>query len=219
MAHPAYDLVNASLLLTDHLVYGVPNLAAALDTIARLVGVRPALGGRHPHWGTANALLALGPQTYLEILGPDPDASTPPRLFGLDRLEQSRLIGWAVKATALDERIRRSTERGYRPGRIVPGSRRRPDGTLLRWRLVLPDDLYLPFDGLIPFLIDWQGTGHPASTAPMGCRLIALRAEHPAPEQPQALLDALDVALPVSSGPAPRLTATLDTPVGQIDLS
>ena len=210
-----------STLPTDHLIYAAPDLAAAVEAMERLLGVRPASGGQHPDWGTANALLALGPDVYLEVLGPDPDQPAPPRPrpFGIDRLTQGRLVGWAVKTADLEARIQASIQQGYAPGRILPGSRRRPDGTLLQWRLVLPDDLALPFDGVIPFLIDWQGTAHPAAAAPPGCSLIDLRAEHPSPEQPRVLLDALGVDLALTHGSASRLTAMIESPAGRVELA
>ena len=212
----------AALLNVDHLVYAVPDLAGGIDAMERALGVRPAPGGQHPGWGTANALLALGPGMYLEVIGPDPDQPAPsrPRPFGIDRLSHGRLAGWAVKASDLDARIRASAARGYHPGRVLPGSRRQPDGTLLTWRLTLPEDLPLPFDGLIPFLIDWQTTAaHPAAAAPSGCTLTELRAEHPEPDQPQALLDALGVDLALTRGPAARLIAVIESPAGRVELA
>ena len=214
-----HSLVNSAL---DHLVYAVPDLARGIDRMERLLGVRPATGGQHPGWGTANALLALGPDVYLEVIGPDPNQPAPsrPRPFGIDQLSRERMAGWAVKAADLDARIRASAARGYHPGRVFPGSRRRPDGTLLTWQLALPDTLQLPFDGLIPFLIDWQGTAaHPAAAAPSGCMLSDLRVEHPEPDQPRALLDALGVDLTLTRGPAARLIAVIDSPAGRIELA
>jgi hypothetical protein len=36
----------------DHLVYGAPDLAAAVDAVHALTGVRPVEGGRHLGLGT-----------------------------------------------------------------------------------------------------------------------------------------------------------------------
>ena len=215
------DLVNSTSAI-DHLVYAVPDLVSGIDRMERLLGVRPASGGHHPGWGTANALLSLGSDVYLEVIGPDPDQPDPPRPrpFGLDQLSHARLAAWAVSVADLEARIRASAARGYHPGRIFPSSRHQPDGSLLTWQLALPDALHLPFDGLIPFLIDWQGTAvHPAAVTPSGGTLAELRAEHPEPSEPRALLDALDVELALTRGPAARLIAVIESPAGRVELA
>lgn len=61
----------------DHLVYAVADLLAGMDEIEQLLGVRPVAGDRHPQYGTHNALLSLGPKTYLEIVAADPDRTPP----------------------------------------------------------------------------------------------------------------------------------------------
>src|SRR5262249_11322359 len=57
----------------DHLAYATPDLEKGVAEIERLLGVRATPGGQHPGRGTRNALVSLGPTSYLEIVGPDPD--------------------------------------------------------------------------------------------------------------------------------------------------
>ena len=86
----------------DHLVYGTRNLEQSVDELEQLLGVRATFGGSHPGWGTKNYLLALGPESYLEIIGPDEEQDITPTLFGLDKLTSPGLITWAMKSDDLE---------------------------------------------------------------------------------------------------------------------
>lgn len=200
----------------DHLVYAVPDLDAGLDHIERLLGVRPVPGGRHPGYGTRNALLSLGDGIYFEVIAPDPEQSDPPRgvLFGLDQLEAPRLLTWVLRTDDIEALAGEATGIGL--GAISEGHRQKPDGTLLRWKLT--DPYAMPLDGAVPFLISWGDTPHPSGSLPRAGTLAGLRIEHP---QPQAVRDALallGVSLEVRAADRYRMVAVIDTPRGVVEL-
>ena len=202
----------------DHLVYATPNLSSGVEQIERLLGVKAVPGGQHPGGGTRNALIRLGDETYLEIIGPDPDQPKPvrPRRFGIDELKAPRLVTWAAKGADLEGIVENAKRHGVDLGQVQSGSRRRPDGVLLSWRLTVSP--VLTADGIVPFFIDWGQTPHPAASLPKGCVLVALRAEHPDAVHVRGVLSVLGLDLLVAPGPVPALIATIKTPHGTVEL-
>lgn len=209
---------NPLIAKIDHLVFATPNLAAGVEQVEKLLGVKTVPGGQHPGAGTRNALIRLGELTYLEIIGPDPDQQKPTssRRFDIDDLKSSRLVTWAAKSTDLDALVRNAKQHGVNLGQVQAGSRRRPDGVLLAWRLTVSRASNA--GGIIPFFIDWGTTEHPASSLPKGCTLVALRAEHPDADRVRAELSSLGLTLRVDARPAPALIATIHTPTGDVEL-
>ncbi len=202
----------------DHLVYATAELGRGMAEIEQLLGVRPSVGGRHPLWGTCNAIVALGPRCYLEIIAPDPEH--PPmggeRPFGLDAGGPSRLVGWAATGRELGLFRQRAAQLGVELGTLIGGSRERADGTLLAWDLTDPQRVLA--DGIVPFFIDWGDSPHPAKSAPQGATLVRLAAEHPQPARVQRMLQSLTIVLLVTPGPAARLSAQIDCPKGRVTL-
>ncbi|MCH2134181.1 MAG: VOC family protein [Phycisphaerales bacterium] len=202
----------------DHLVLAVPDLGEGMDLVARVAGVQPAVGGRHPNWGTCNAILALGPGTYLEVIAPDPDAQVPadqrPGIFSTGG--GPRMIGWFAKCPDLTSVHAAMLASGGQLGDIQSGSRTLPDGRQLRWQLTDPSVMVM--DGVFPMLIDWGDSPHPAVSAPAGCRLVDLQLVHPEAESVMSLLDTAGIASPVQMGPVASISARLETPRGVIQL-
>jgi hypothetical protein len=139
----------------DHLVYATPDLASTVEQLDRVLGVRATAGGQHPGRGTRNFLLSLGSTTYFEIIGPDPDQPAPsvPRTFGIDGLSEARIVTWAAHGSDLSRVVQDAAGRGITLGPVSDGSRKRPDGVLLRWQFSSP--LTVVADGIVPFFIDW----------------------------------------------------------------
>jgi hypothetical protein len=206
------------LMRLDHLVYATPDLNLGIETIDKLLGVHATAGGQHPGLGTRNALVALGPSSYLEIIGPDPEQPKPagPRRFGIDELKAPRIVRWVAKSNELERVAAAAALNSVKLGPLTPGSRRRPDGVVLSWRYTDPNVVVA--DGLIPFFIDWGTSPHPSATATRGATLISVRAEHPDADRTQKMLDALGLALRVQKAPAPAIIATIDSPRGRVEL-
>jgi hypothetical protein len=200
------------VMLIDHLIYRTPGLAGAVADLEERLGVRAQPGGQHIGRGTHNALLALGPRTYLEIIAPDPGQPEPsvPRPFGLDGLRRGGLTGWAIACQDIDAAVAEARRRGYDPGEVAGMQRARPTGAVLRWRLTLG----VAAGGLVPFLISWGDTEHPARSAPRGLTLESFHLEHPHPASLAPLLAALGTDAQIRPAATPALVARLSGPNG-----
>ena len=91
-------------------------------------------------------------------------------------------------------------------------ARRRPDGWMLSWHVAFVDAGRI--GGGTPFLISWDTGGSPAYDAPVGGRLVALRAGDPDRASARLALDVLGIDVTIESSPTPRLEATILTPTG-----
>ncbi|ADD41726.1 VOC family protein [Stackebrandtia nassauensis] len=203
--------------MLDHLVLSTPDLAATVADVARLTGVEPAPGGAHPGLGTRNYLLGLGGDSYLEIIGPDPDQPDPPgpRPFDVDTVTEARVVTWAVRTADVDASVTAAGKSGYDPGTPWTMARDTVDGRKLQWRLTV--DRSEGHRGLIPFLIDWGDTPHPAAELPK-VSLRELSAVHPDPTAIAPALSALGVDLAVRPGVRAGLVAVVDGVHGPVTI-
>jgi hypothetical protein len=205
----------------DHLVLATGDLDAGAAWLERQLGVALTAGGKHARMGTHNRLLGLGENFYLELIAIDPAAVPPgrPRWFGLDSLQAAdrpRLIHWVARSDDISRDLAASSEA---LGEILPMER----GDY-RWRISVPADGHLPGEGLVPTLIQWDVSQHPAARLPdAGCRLMKLEGFHPQPARIRAALERLGMGsrLDVHSCPAEdpaQLVAYLRTPRGLVEL-
>jgi hypothetical protein len=126
------------------------------------------------------------------------------------------LVTWAAKRSDLANVRAAAAQHGVELGKILSGSRARPDGVVLTWELT--DLRCVVADGIVPFLIDWDDSPHPAAIAAKGATLVSLQGEHPDADHVRRMLRAISVNLPVRPGPAPRLIAQIDCPNGRVIL-
>ncbi|MBD3680121.1 MAG: VOC family protein [Rhodobacteraceae bacterium] len=202
-----------ALATFDHFVVAGATLDAACEAVETALGVSLQAGGQHARMGTHNRLLGLGPADYLEAIAIDPDAPPPGRArwFNLDRFEGApRPVAWVMRVDDLDAAVAQLPE-GM--GEILQFER----GDL-RWRMVVPTDGLLPFDGLFPGFIEWQVDEiPPARLEDRGCRLKALEVMHPQGiDIAVALAPFLgDARLHIVGGPQMGLRAIIETPEGE----
>lgn len=160
----------------DHLVIAVADPDAAADHLASTLGLEVGGGGRHQVLGTFNRLIWLG-DTYLELIGvADPTLAAEswigrPTLRTLEREGGPGLATWAIATDDIDADVARLHSTGSDLAEPVSGERRRPDGTVVRWRLAMAPGLG-PTDP--PFLIE-----HDAASAEWTPADRALRAAGP----------------------------------------
>lgn len=203
-------------MLVDHLIFAAPDLDTAVADIETRLGVRAGGGGQHVGQGTHNRLIALGPSTYLELIAPDPRQPDPasPRPYGVDGVTRPSLVGWAIPCDDIEHAIATARAAGFDPGGPIEGQRLTPAGTWLRWR----NTGNARTAGVIPFLIDWGDTPHPASSMPAGPTIAALHIEHPEPPMILNALHSMGVDIEVRPGLKPALVAGIDTLGGVVEL-
>ena len=207
--------------MLDHLLLGCSDLDQGIAFVEESTGVRPAMGGVHPGRGTRNALLALGPQRYLEVIAPDPkqhdvhaSGADLPKL--LSQLAAPQLVEWAVHTlniAAVAERLREAGVAFHGP---TPGSRARPDGKMLHWQTL---NLNNDRDGLLPFFIEWGAeTVHPSVDAPSGCTLESFAVVSPDSAALAAEFQKLGISVEVASGKTAHLRSKIAGPKGALVL-
>ncbi len=199
------------MLTFDHLAISAETLGAGVEWVENALGVTMAGGGKHPVMATHNRLLGMG-DLYLEVIAIDPeDTAQQPRWFDLDRFTgPPRLTNWVARTDDMDAEITRSPA-----GIGTPLSLARGD---YRWKMAVPADGILPYDGAFPALIQWLTPLHPTQALPdSGVRLKTLTIVHPQAEALRAYLPP-DPRLRLSQGPV-KLLALFHTPQGDRSLS
>lgn len=203
----------------DHLVLACADLAQGAAFVRERLGVEVQPGGRHLLMGTHNALLKLGPRTYLELIANDPEgAAQRPRWFALDTpavRERAAAAPFLLTWVARTDDIVRAVALAPAAGKVIALSR-----GPFNWRIAIPDDGSLCLDGVLPTLIQWHGDAHPAAALPdAGCELVRLGLSHPKAGELAAALGALGLGGPVQLGSGPvEISARIRTPQGPVDL-
>lgn len=216
--HPSKSTATTALERIDHLVLAVPDLDTGIEFVRETLGVEAVPGGHHPVYGTRNALVSLGDACYLEIIGPDNDVldTDEVKVFGIHALDRPRLVTWAARSDDLEDLVESARTEMVDLGAVTSGSRRLADGQELTWNFT--DPLAARHGGVLPFFIDWGDSEHPATSLPAECRLIKITLHHPHADEVRRRLEVIGINVPVETASAPRVSAAIRTPGGNVDL-
>lgn len=219
----------------DHLVVVAASLAQGVQWCEATLGITPGPGGVHALMGTHNRLLSIAtpefPRAYLEIIAINPGA-TPARPAGArrwfdmdDAALQARvaqhgpqLVHFVASVPDAAEAVQSLHGLDLDRGPLLAASRPTAAG-LLQWQISVRDDGQRLLDGCLPTLIQWGAT-HPADAmAASGVTLLRLHASHPQAALLHKAYGAIGLDSVTLTHGAPRLTATLQTPKGLLELS
>ncbi len=207
-----------SELRIDHAIYAVADLQAGGTRFAGRFGLGSVQGGRHPGWGTANRIVPLGPD-YVELVAVVDRAQAATSYFGRPVMDAvasgERLLGWAVATDDLEGIASRLALE------ITPGSRTRPDGSTLQWRLA--GVAHALFSRALPFFIQWDCPPqlHPGAAAaphrvtPSGIAWVEVAADR---ELVHAWLGDADLPLRIVPGERALAAVAINTTEGEIVL-
>ena len=136
--------------------------------------------------------------------------------MGIDLITTPKITRWAIKSLNIKRgaTILQNYKNQY--GIIEVGSRALSDDSILNWKLTHP--LCYPEVEIVPFLIDWQDSIHPASDMDQQCQLVDIILAHPDPSIINKTLGALGLDIECKLHPSPKITITLDTPNGTVNL-
>jgi len=203
--------------MLDHILLGCNDLQRGISFVEQHTGVRAAFGGVHPGRGTQNALLSLGTRRYLEIIAPDPQQTSSSSELNaeLKKLSEPRLVGWAAHPGDVQVLAADLARAGVAAEGPTPGSRKRPEGSVLHWKtLKLKDDA----NGLLPFFIEWSADSpHPSADAPSGCQLLRFELLTPDPVALDTRTTQLKLKAPLVKAASSQLHAVISGPKGKLD--
>jgi hypothetical protein len=208
----------------DHIIWACDDLERGSRRFEALTGVSPRYGGVHASGSTHNALVALGPRCYLEILAP-----TGPEVPGEDnwcRLARAalepRILTYCVRSSRpLSELAPTAEGLGAENAKVLSNGRTTPEGVRLNWQWLAPT--FDRFGPAFPFFIDWLDSPHPADSAAAAQNRGEIRLQdfvvgHPDAAELQRTLSKLGVSIDTYTAVGIEFRVRLQTPLGAVSL-
>ncbi|MEM9168486.1 MAG: VOC family protein [Pseudomonadota bacterium] len=198
----------------DHIGLAVPDTQEGVRYVEDKTGVAPVLTARDPgefYWSGA---LGIGADSFLEIIGPNPDhRGVQPFKSVLAGLREPVLMFWYVATDDFNAFAKRVKDAGARLDQIVdvdPGDN--VNGADYTRAIIGPG-----FVSQRPSVIEWRNRSV-EQTAESSCTLTAFSMSLPDPSEINALFRTLGINVAVGDGPS-RMAMTLDTPKGDVEFT
>jgi Glyoxalase-like domain len=125
-------LARAAPLKVDHASVCGSELEPLQQAFAE-VGLKADYGGRHANGATQMALLGFEDGSYLELIAPQKPGVFEGSDWAKFMAANAGTCAWAVTVDDIGAEIARLKRSGIEGEGPFPGSRRRPDGTVLQW--------------------------------------------------------------------------------------
>lgn len=155
------------MLAFDHLVIFSQNPELDQEHASIQHGLITTKGGHHEQWGTYNYLSFMENRCYIEWIGIEDEkkvqTSDNPLIQHVGYASGRGFYGpiqFALRTQHMDQFLDHYDTNHIPYHGPFPGQRKRPDGTVMKWRMLFPDyDLKY---NILPFLIEWEdGENHP----------------------------------------------------------
>jgi catechol 2,3-dioxygenase-like lactoylglutathione lyase family enzyme len=143
----------------DHMLLAVRDLDTATFDFRQRLGMNVVVGGVHPGRGTHNSLVHFG-SAYLELIAVNDPSQERAQAFVRHLEGGDAPYTFAIAVADLEAASKELVRRGLRVDQIKDGSRKTPEGVLLKWRAaqVLPGPGGPgPESPPLPFMIQWVG--------------------------------------------------------------
>lgn len=147
------------MLALDHIVVASKDPLHAASTFEKNHQGVILKGGKHENWGTYNYLAYFQNSSYIEWLGIDNEdiakRSNNPLIHQLVHAFDKGMEGAiqiAFRTNKMDDYVKYFNESSILYKGPTSGSRKKPDGKTLKWRMLFPQSTDT---NPLPFLIEW----------------------------------------------------------------